>query len=212
MPRPGVPDPYRTRARAEGYVARAAYKLKEIDEKYRLFEAGQRVLDLGCSPGSWLQYIASRVGPTGLVVGVDLSPPGIEMAPPLYFISTEVGSLDLEKVAALSADFDVVVSDLAPKTTGVREVDQQRSLELALKAWDWAQRLLRPGGHFLVKLFEGPEASGLADLLKKAFSLCRRVKPAGSRPASAEIYLLGLHRRALPLKGRRRGKSGHQQL
>ncbi len=76
MPRPGIPDPFRTRALAEGYVARAVYKLKEIDEKYRLFRQGQRVLDLGCSPGSWLQYIASRVGPRGLVLGVDASPSG----------------------------------------------------------------------------------------------------------------------------------------
>ena len=76
MPRPGEPDYYRSRARAEGYVARAVYKLKEVDEKYHLIKPGQRVLDLGCSPGSWLQYIASRVGPGGLVVGVDANPCG----------------------------------------------------------------------------------------------------------------------------------------
>jgi len=212
MPRPGVPDPYRTRARAEGYVARAAYKIKEIDEKFRLFREGQRVLDLGCSPGSWLQYIASRLGPTGLVVGVDRTPPALNLAPPLYFVLGELGSLDLEKVTAISPDFEVVVSDLAPQTTGVREVDQQRSLELALKAWDWARQLLRPGGHFLVKVFEGPEVPGLAALLQKAFSRCRKVKPPGSRAASAEIYLLGLHKRALALKGKARGNPGHQPL
>jgi len=94
MPRPGIPDPFRTRARAEGFVARAVYKLKEIDEKYRLFREGQRVLDLGCSPGSWLQYLASRVGPRGLVLGVDAAPLAIAGAPPLNFIQAEVGSLD----------------------------------------------------------------------------------------------------------------------
>ncbi|MDP3182619.1 MAG: RlmE family RNA methyltransferase [Desulfobaccales bacterium] len=203
MPRPGLPDPYRKRARAEGYVARAAYKLKEIDERYRLFKEGQRVLDLGCSPGSWLQYIASRIGPTGLLVGVDLTPPVIEMAPPLYFVPGEVESLDLETVTAISPDFDVVLSDLSPKTTGTQEVDQQRSLALALAAWEWAKKLLKPGGHFLVKVFEGPDSPVLAALLKKAFSRCRRVKPAGSRPASPEIYFLGLNYRAMPLKGKR---------
>ncbi len=206
MPRPGLPDPYRKRARTEGYVARAAYKLKEIDEKYRLFKEGQRVLDLGCSPGSWLQYIASRLGPTGLLVGVDLTPPAVEMAPPLYFVHAEVGSLDLATVTSLSPDFEVVLSDLAPKTTGTREVDQQRSLALALAAWDWAKKLLKPGGHFLVKIFEGPDSTVLAALLKKAFSRCLRVKPAGSRPASPEIYFLGLNYRAVPSKAKRRGK------
>jgi 23S rRNA (uridine2552-2'-O)-methyltransferase len=212
MPRPGLSDPYRTRARLEGYVARAVYKLKEIDERYRLFKEGQRVLDLGCSPGSWLQYIASRVGPRGLVVGIDLAPPEIELAPPLYFIPGEIASLDLEQITALSPVFDVVVSDLSPKTTGSREVDQQRSLTLAFQAWDQARKLLRPGGHFLVKVFEGPDLPALAAVLQTAFSHCRRVKPAGSRPASAEIYLLGLKKRAAPAQAKRRNKPGHRQL
>ena len=198
MPRPGVPDPYRTRARAQGFVARAVYKLKEIDEKYRLFKEGQRVLDLGCSPGSWLQYIASRVGPRGLVLGVDLAQPAIELAPPLCFMAGAVGSLDFRAVAAISPYFDAVVSDLAPKTTGVRAVDQQRSLELAWQAWEVAQKLLRPGGHFLVKVFAGPDTPTLTAALKAAFGQTRVVKPAGSRRASREIYLLGLNQRAQP--------------
>jgi 23S rRNA (uridine2552-2'-O)-methyltransferase len=179
-------------------VARAVYKLKEIDEKYRLFKEGQRVLDLGCSPGSWLQYIASRVGPRGLVLGVDLAQPAIELAPPLYFMAGAVGSLDFRAVAAISPYFDAVVSDLAPKTTGMRAVDQQRSLELAWQAWEVAQKLLRPGGHFLVKVFEGPDTPALVAALKAAFGQTRRVKPAGSRRASREIYLLGLNQRAQP--------------
>jgi 23S rRNA (uridine2552-2'-O)-methyltransferase len=195
MPRPGQPDFYRSRARAEGYVARAIYKLKEVDEKYHLFKQGQRVLDLGCSPGSWLQYIASRTGPRGLVVGVDVNPPEIEVAPPLYFVPGEVASLDFETITAISPEFDVVVSDLAPKTTGQRQVDQQRSLELAFQAWEWARKLLKEGGHFLVKVFEGPDTPGLAAILKKNFELCRPVKPAGSRPASRELYFLGLRKR-----------------
>ncbi len=192
MPRPGQPDFYRTRARAEGYVARAVYKLKEVDEKYHLLRAGQRVLDLGCSPGSWLQYIASRTGPGGLVLGVDTTPPAIEVVPPLYFVPGEVTSLDLESIIAISPVFDVVLSDLAPKTTGLRQVDQQRSLELACLAWEWAEKLLRAGGHFLVKVFEGPDTPALAAVLQRNFRVCRKVKPAGSRPASREFYLLGL--------------------
>jgi 23S rRNA (uridine2552-2'-O)-methyltransferase len=211
MPRPGQPDFYRSRARAEGYVARAIYKLKEVDEKYHLFKKGQRVLDLGCSPGSWLQYIASRTGPRGLVVGVDVNPPEIEVVPPLYFVQAEITSLDFETITAISPVFDVVVSDLAPKTTGLRQVDQQRSLELAFQAWEWARKLLREGGHFLVKVFEGPDTPALAAILKGSFNLCRPVKPAGSRPASPEIYLLGLRKRGAPA-GSRGPKSGPRQL
>lgn len=201
MPRPGQPDFYRSRARAEGYVARAIYKLKEVDEKYHLFKEGQRVLDLGCSPGSWLQYIAGRIGPRGLVVGVDANPVEIEVAPPLYFVHGEIISIDLKTIKAISPVFDVVVSDMAPKTTGMRQVDQQRSLELAFLAWEWATKLLRTGGHFLVKVFEGPDTGSLLAVLKAGFRTCRPVKPAGSRPASREIYLLGLKKRDAPRGG-----------
>jgi 23S rRNA (uridine2552-2'-O)-methyltransferase len=191
MPRPGVTDSYRRQAKAEGYLSRAVYKLKAIDEKYRLFQPGYRVLDLGCSPGSWLQYIASRVGPEGLALGVDLERPQVPLVHPLYFIPGDVLSLDLEAIRGKSPYFDVVVSDLAPRTTGVKGVDQQRSLELAQQAWAAARELLSKGGHFLVKIFEGPDTGGFASQLKKAFKHCHRVKPAGSRPASKEYYLLG---------------------
>jgi 23S rRNA (uridine2552-2'-O)-methyltransferase len=204
MPRPGEPDIYRRRAQAAGYVARAIYKLKEVDEKYHLFRAGQRILDLGCSPGSWLQYLASRIGPEGMVVGVDVNPLEIPVSPPLYFVQAEIASLDFATVTALSPVFDVVVSDLAPKTTGTRQVDQQRSLELAFQAWEWARRLLRPGGHFLVKVFEGPDTPALMATLKANFNRCRSIKPAGSRPASREFYLLGLNKRAVPAASRTR--------
>jgi 23S rRNA (uridine2552-2'-O)-methyltransferase len=166
-----------------------------MDGKYRLFQPGQRVLDLGCAPGSWLQYLASRVGPTGVVVGVDLTPLAVPVAPPVYFVSGDLSALDPEAVTAISPDFDAVVSDLAPRTTGIREVDQQRSLDLARTAWDWARKLLRPGGHFLAKVFEGPGVEALAGELKAAFRVCRRVKPPGSRPASKEIYLLAMNRK-----------------
>ncbi len=202
MPRPGIPDPFRTRARAEGYVARAVYKLKEVDEKYRLFRKGMRVLDLGCAPGSWLQYIAGRVGPSGLVLGVDAAPLAIPVAPPLNFIQAEVGSLDLEAVAAISPVFDVVVSDLAPKTTGIRDVDQQRSLALARQALELARRVLAPGGHLLLKIFAGPDLPLLAAAMQSDFRTFRQVKPAGSRAASREIYFLGLNRLSPPREDR----------
>jgi 23S rRNA (uridine2552-2'-O)-methyltransferase len=119
-------------------------------------------------------------------------------------VAGSVTSLDLEKITAICPDFDVVLSDLAPKTTGIRDIDQQRSLELACLAWDWARQLLRPGGHFLVKVFTGPDLSTLAAAVEKSFTLFRLVKPPGSRAASSEIYLLGLKKRAVPEPGKRR--------
>jgi 23S rRNA (uridine2552-2'-O)-methyltransferase len=196
MPRPGEPDAYRRQARAAGFVSRAVYKLKAIDDKYRLFRRGQRVLDLGCTPGSWLQYIAKRIGPEGLVLGVDLEAPQVSLTHPLYFLAGDVLSLDFEAIRTKSPYFDVIVSDLAPRTSGIKGVDQQRSLELAERAWEAAQEFLAPGGHFLVKIFEGPDTVSLAAQLKKAFRQCLRLKPAGSRPASKEYYLLGLGWRA----------------
>ncbi len=211
MPRPGVPDHYRLKAKAKGYVSRAVFKLQAVDEKYHLFRTGQRVLDLGCSPGSWMQYIGPRVGSQGMVVGVDLEPPRIEVAPPLYFVPGDVISLDFGLLKLISPYFDVIVSDLAPKTTGIRQVDQQRSLELAERAFAYARELLAPGGHFLVKVFEGPESESLVRKLKKMFAQTHRVKPAGSRAASPEIYLLGLKKRAGPGQGKRRRPPGHPE-
>jgi|UniRef100_A0A7V6A1C4 23S rRNA (uridine2552-2'-O)-methyltransferase len=208
MPRPGETDAYRRQARAEGFVSRAVYKLKAIDQKYRLFRRGQRVLDLGCTPGSWLQYIGNRVGPEGLVVGVDLETPRVSLVHPLYFIPGNVLSLDFSAIRSQSPYFHVVVSDLAPKTSGVKGVDQQRSLDLAWQALETAQELLVEGGHFLVKIFEGPDTGGLAAQMKKTFQQCHRIKPAGSRPASKEYYLLGLHRRTGPNQGEQGSKAG----
>lgn len=208
MPRPGVADSFRRQARAEGFVSRAVYKLKAIDEKYRLFRRGQRVLDLGCSPGSWLQYIARRIGPEGLALGVDLEAPQVSLAHPLYFVPGDVLSLDFEAIQTKSPYFNVIVSDLAPKTSGVKGVDQQRSLELAQRAWEAAQELLAPGGHFLVKIFEGPDTGGLATQLKKAFRQLHRIKPAGSRPTSKEYYFLGLGKRT----GKRQEAGSHENV
>jgi len=195
MPRPGIADPYRQWAQKAGFVSRAVFKLQAVDSQFRLIKPGYRVLDLGCSPGSWLQYLAQRVGPKGLVVGVDQVAPQIPLRPPLIFLPMDLLSLDFSALMALSPYFDVVVSDLAPKTSGIKEVDQQRSLKLAWAAWDCARPLLRPGGHFLVKVFQSQEVITLFHQLKKFFERCRRLKPPASRPESSELYLLGLNYR-----------------
>lgn len=192
------PDYYSKRAKAEKFASRAVYKLADLDRKYRLFAPGQRVLDLGCAPGSWLQYIASRVGPRGLVVGIDRQPVAIPLAPPLRFIQGDLELLDPEQLRRDIPGFDVVVSDLAPATSGVKDVDQARSLALAQLSWHWAKELLAPGGHYVVKVFNGPEVPAFVAELKQCFREVKIAKPTGSRPESREIYLVGRARLPLP--------------
>ena len=188
------PDYYSRRAKAESYASRAVYKLADLDRKYRLFLPGQRVLDLGCAPGSWLQYISSRVGSQGVVIGIDRQPLKIAVKPPIKFIQGDLMHLDPETVQREAPIFEVVVSDLAPATSGIKEVDQARSLELARLSWRWAQQLLARGGHYLVKVFNGPEVPGLVAELKASFREVKIAKPTGSRPESRELYLVGLER------------------
>ena len=194
MSKRAKPDYFSRRARQENFASRAVYKLADIDRKFRLFHAGQRVLDLGCAPGSWLQYISSRVGPQGLVIGLDRQPLKMTLGPPVHFQQTDITMVDPKDLKKLSPTFDVVVSDLAPATSGVKDVDHQRSLTLARLSWDFARELLAPGGHYLVKVFAGPDFPEFVAALKPHFQQVQIVKPTGSRSESREIYLLGRKR------------------
>lgn len=182
-------DAFFRRARAEGYAARAVYKLEEIDRRLGLLRAGMRVLDLGCRPGSWLQYARRRVGPAGAVVGVDRQ----DLPSPVAGARVVVGDVFAVADHVLLGDlpsFDVVLSDLAPDTTGVRATDQARSAALVGEALLRAQRLLAPGGTFLAKIFQGPDVEPLRERLERSFRIVKLVKPKGSRAESAEMYLV----------------------
>jgi len=193
MTRPGHPDAYYRRAKSQGFAARSVYKLSEMDRRYGLLGSGQAVLDLGCHPGSWLQYAAQKVGKKGRLVGVDLQPPGIEMPPGAKFIQADVLELtpkDLRQDTGIAA-FDLVLSDVAPRTTGVRDRDAAASLELTSAALELALALLKPGGSFLAKVYFGPGVDELIRRVKGAFKLGKGHKPGASRAASREIYILG---------------------
>jgi len=192
------PDYFSRRARQENFASRAVYKLADIDRKFRLFHSGQRVLDLGCAPGSWLQYISSRVGPQGLVIGLDRQPLKMTLGPPVDFQQADITTVAPTDLKNLSPTFDVVVSDLAPATSGVKDVDHQRSLTLARLSWDYARELLAPGGHYLVKVFAGPDFPEFVAAIKPHFQQVQIVKPTGSRSESREIYLLGRKRLLTP--------------
>ncbi len=192
------PDYFSRKAQQEQFASRAVYKLAEIDKKYRLFRPGQRLLDLGCAPGSWLQYLSSRVGPTGLVVGVDQQPLKITLGPPVVLLQGDIFTLDLADLRRLAPSYDAVLSDLAPATSGIKDVDHYRSLTLARRAWEIAQELLTGGGHFLVKIFAGPDFADFRRELTSAFHNLIIVKPTASRQESREIYILGTRRSQRP--------------
>lgn len=180
------------RAKREGYRSRAAYKLAELDRRFGLLRPGARVVDLGCWPGGWLQVAAERVGPTGRVVGIDVKPPE-----PFGVAQIEVVTGDLadESVvdrvrAALGGPADVVLSDLAPKLSGIRHSDAARHAELVRLAFLRARAWLAPGGSLLLKLFMDAEFEGLLAELRAVFSAVRSTKPDATRRGSAELYTL----------------------
>ena len=187
-------DHYYRLAKSRGYRSRAAFKLLEAIEKFGLIRPGDTVLDLGCAPGSWLQVAREVVGPSGLVLGIDLRP-----VEPLSFDNVKVLQLDVlsdEALEAIKAELlegaDVVLSDMAPSLTGVRELDQARQMELAKRALEIALSVLRPGGRTMIKASQGPGLRALLARAKRSFRVARLFKPRASRPESPEVYVVGL--------------------
>lgn len=183
-------DVFFKKAREQGFAARAVFKLEDLDKKLALFRSGDRVLDLGCRPGSWLQYAAKRVGPHGKLVGIDRLAMPAEIPAARILLSDLYETPDEALVGDLGA-FDVVLSDMAPDTTGIKATDQARSAQLFEEALNRAERLLAPGGSFVGKIFQGPDVELLRKRMQGLFSTVRLVKPEASRKISTEVYLAG---------------------
>ncbi|MGD8605919.1 MAG: RlmE family RNA methyltransferase [Myxococcales bacterium] len=188
MPPRRKQDHHGRRARREGYPARSVYKLQEIDRRTGLLKKGQRVLDLGASPGSWTLYAAQRVGPAGRVLGIDLEP--CEVALPSH---AEIRALDAFEIdpSSLGGPFDLVISDMAPKTSGQRHADQYRSYELVMRALELAKAVLAPGGAFVAKIFQGAEFEDARAALRAVFDKVRVIRPEATRDESYEVFLVG---------------------
>lgn len=190
-------DRFFKKAKQEGYAARSVYKLQEIDQKFKVFKNAQTVFDLGAAPGSWSQYAAKRVGAGGRVLGVDLTEVTIKIDNAV-FIAADLRDLNIEDVFkeyGFIPPFDVVMSDMAPKTTGIKSVDQARSLELCELALEMAKTYLRPGGTFICKFFHSGEFGRLQAAIKKEFEKVEALKPESTRSISKEIFLVGLRRK-----------------
>jgi 23S rRNA (uridine2552-2'-O)-methyltransferase len=183
-------DRFHQKAKREGFLARAVYKLEEIDSKHHVLAPGQRVLDLGCAPGSWLQYARSKVGERGVLVGLDRGPLRGDVAGARIVVG-DVMTIDPAELRGELPAFDVVLSDMAPDTSGVRSLDQARSEALFERAFELACGLLAPGGNFVGKLFQGPDFKKLIDAVRARFATAKTQKPESSRQISIEQYVIG---------------------
>lgn len=187
-------DYYFRKAKSENYAARSVFKLQEIDERFKLLKSGYKVLDLGAAPGSWSQFASEKVGAQGRVLGIDIQQIRLTL-PNSVFITADMRDLNLEEVMksyGISPPFDVVLSDMAPKTTGIRVTDQTRSLELCELALSTAERFLRPRGSFVAKLFHSDDFEPYRKLLRERFGRVEVIRPKSTRKESKEIFFVCL--------------------
>jgi 23S rRNA (uridine2552-2'-O)-methyltransferase len=183
-------DRFHKKAKKHGFLARAVFKLEELDQQFKLFRPNQRVLDLGCAPGSWLQYARGKVGERGQLVGLDRGPLRGDVAGARIVVG-DVMTIDPAELLGDLGKFDVVLSDMAPDTSGIRSLDQARSEALFERALEIACEVLAPGGHFVGKLFQGPDFKKLTEAVRARFEQAKTAKPASSRQISIEQYVIG---------------------
>lgn len=193
-------DPYVHAAKSKGYRSRAAFKLIELDSKFHFLKKGARVLDLGAAPGGWTQVAAQRIGETGHIVAIDILEmepmPGVE----IFHADLTDPEIPAQLKHALRGAADVVLSDMAASTTGHRATDHLRTIALLEAAIDLAEDVLKPGGIFIGKAFQGGATGDLLARIKKSFRDVKHVKPPASRAESVELYLI-----AQGFKGRAQG-------
>lgn len=189
-----VQDHYFKKAKQEGFAARSAYKLKEIDEKHRLLKNGNRVLDLGCFPGSWLQYISQKIGSSGHVIGIDRTELRIPLRDNMQFIHSDINEVNLDTMTTLEGYFDLICSDMAPDSTGIKNVDSERSFHLCQMALHIADLRLKYSGSVLLKSFHGSAFDRLLKQMRSDYHQVKILKPKSSRDESKEVFLLGIRK------------------
>lgn len=176
------------KAKEENYPARSVYKLQEIDKQFRIFKKGDVVLDVGCAPGSWMTYIAREIE-SSFVLGVDVEDINIPMQDNMRFIQDDIRNVSFDQ------KFDVIVSDMAPKTTGIHAVDVARSLELVRVVLEIIKKNLKKHGNFVCKVFEGEGTDQLFVDFKEIFSIVKSVRPKAIRKQSRELYFVGKNKK-----------------
>lgn len=215
-------DYYTKKAKDENYAARSVFKLQEMDQKFKIFKPGQKILDLGAAPGSWSQYASKKIGSNGFLLGLDLTPITLKL-PNCVFVQANILEYNMDTLTAAAADakaqrkltgvtadataqrkltgvtgdaaFDVVMSDMAPKTTGIKLTDQARSLELCEMALTVADKYLDSNGIFICKLFHSEDFKQYQAQLKERFKKVNVIKPKATRQISKEIFFVALSKK-----------------
>ena len=190
-------DHFTRKAKASGFEARSVFKLEEINKRFKVFRKNQNVLDLGCAPGSWTRYASQQIGLGGLCVGIDRSPVNLSM-PNVRCLEGDIYEIDASTFSKHADHFDLVMSDMAPDTCGNRFTDHVRSVQLCERALEIALMYLRPRGHFICKIFEGPDTSEFFATVKSHFKNVKRVKPKSTRSESVEFFIVGIERLGSP--------------
>jgi 23S rRNA (uridine2552-2'-O)-methyltransferase len=187
-----VKDSFYNKAKKEGFRARSVYKLQEIQDKYHLIKRGDKVLDLGCSPGSFLQIISGIVGEKGWVLGIDILPTPKLTSTNVETLQADIREIDLNKILSERAmgAFDAVTCDIAPNLSGIRDVDNANIEELANMVIEIVEKALKEGGPFILKSFFGETLKSMTQKLQKMFKSVNLYKPAASRSVSSEVYLV----------------------
>ncbi len=185
-------DHYSRRAQKENYAARSVYKLQELQKKFSLIRKGDRILDLGCAPGSWIKYAAELTGSRGAVVGIDIKPVTVKLPVHVSVYRGDVLALDAALRDKLGEPFDAIISDMAPNTTGNRDVDAARSFHLCEAALNLCHDMLALQGAFVCKIFQGELFQEFSNSVKTEFKRQHLFKPKSSRKASKEIFVVGI--------------------
>ncbi len=188
-----VKDHYYKKAKTENFLARSIYKLEEIDNKYRILREKDKVLDLGYYPGSWIQYTSNKVGAEGLVVGIDIQPVNLKLQNLSNVSVFEKDINDIKNIEELGVQekFDVVLSDMAPSTTGIKSVDQARSLNLIEMIFYHLPNLLKQNGNLVIKVFDSNDAQNYLKTKKNEFKSFNYLKPKSTRSVSKEFFVIG---------------------
>jgi 23S rRNA (uridine2552-2'-O)-methyltransferase len=188
-----VKDHYFNKAKSENYLARSIYKLEEIDQKYKILKPGMQVVDLGYYPGSWIQYTSKVIGDKGLVVGIDIQEENKKLTGIKNVRVFQQDIFNVHDLGQLGVDgaFDVVLSDMAPSTTGIKSVDQARSLDLVESVFGLLPKFLKPGGNFVIKIFDSQDAQNFLKAQKNLFNEFHYLKPKSTRSVSKEFFVIG---------------------
>lgn len=188
-----VKDHYFHKAKKENFLARSVYKLEEIDERYKVLKKGDQVIDLGYHPGSWIQYTSEKIGKDGLVIGADIKEINNKLLnlPNVRLFQKDVFTIENMLELGISDQFDVVLSDMAPNTTGIQSVDQIRSLNLVEMVFSLLPRFLKPGGNLVIKVFESNDAQVFLRAQKAQFKNFHYLRPKSVRSVSKEFFVIG---------------------